>query len=321
MSAVLDVVRAEWFKVWHKRRMYILGALYWVVLPILALVVARVLYVNLTGSFADDGVGVDSMMQQFASPFGLARLMLVGPAYMSPTFFIVAVTLIAALLIGDERGQNMWKTVLVVQPNRAAVMTGKIVVALGALGVLLAGAVVSGALFGAIGTLFLPTSFAGDWASLLGLYGLQWAFLLAPVLLAFLLILVVRSGVLGVVMVLFLPALLEGLYAIVTTISQLQPLNRINALFQTLRLRNVWEALPEYFFTSNLYAPARQPVQGLLAAFGEGAGAEFEREFSGSPVESLLGGVTLSHAVWVMALYSLLFGALLFWSFLRRDID
>lgn len=320
MSALMNVVRAEWFKVWRKRRLYVLAALYWLVLPILVLVVARVVFTNVGASFANTQGGVDAVLQQLVSPFGLARLLLLGPAYMNPTFLIVAVTLVSALLIGDERSQNMWKTVLVVQPSRVAVITGKIVVAMLALGVLLGGAAVSGALFGSIGTLFLPTAAGGgDWSSLLALYLTQWAFLLAPVLLAFLFILVVRSGVLGVVMVLFLPPMLEALYQLITTIAQLQPLNRINAIFQALQLRHLWESLPRYFFTANLYAPARRPVTDLVAGLG-GDGQEITRELGG--ISGLLGvGITLPHAATVLTAYAAVFAALLYWSFLRRDVD
>lgn len=320
MNAVLNVVRAEWFKVWRKRRLYILAGLYWVVAPIIVLIISRIVASNLSGSFANDQGAVDAAMQALVSPFGLARLLLVGPGYMSPTFFIVSVTLIAALLIGDERSQSMWKTVLVVQPSRAAVMTGKVIVAMLSLGTLLLGAVASGALFGAVGTLFLPTTVTGGaWGELLGLYITQWAFLLAPVLLAFLFIFFVKSGVLGVVMVLFLPALLETVYSVLTTIGQLQPLNQINAFFQALRLKNVWESLPQYFFTTNLYAPSRKPGQELLGALGADVGVSASDL---GPFSSLLGsGITLPHAALVMLVYSVIFGTLLYWAFLRRDID
>ena len=160
----------------------------------------------------------------------------------------------------------------------------------------------------------------GAWGDLLGLFFLQWAFLLAPVLLAFLLIFVVRSGVLGVVMVLFLPSFLEAIYGLLSTIAQLQPLNRINAVFQALRLKNAWDALPQYFFTANLYAPSRAPAQGLTSAFGAELGAEFGSELG--PVAGLLGtGITLPHAALVMLAYSALFGALLYLAFIRRDVD
>lgn len=327
MNAVLNVMRAETFKLVRKRRLYILAGLYWVLLPVLTIVVARVLHVNLAGSFINESQGVDQLAQELASPYGLARVALVAPAFMSPTFYIVAATLLAALFVGDERSQNMWKTVLVVQPQRWAVMVGKLLVALLAMGALLFGAGLSGALLGSVASTFLPTSFAGTWGSLLGLYASQWLLFLAPLLLAFLLIYLVRSGVLGVVMVLFLPAMLEAIYSILTTIGQLQPLNRINAFFQALRLQKAWEAVPEYFFTANLYAPARAPARDLVASFVKamGSGATDGATSGGleiGPIQTLLGtGITIGHATFVMALYSLLFGALLLWLFLRRDID
>ena len=317
----MNVARAEWFKLWRKRRIYILAGLYWVIAPILILVVARIIFGNVGGSFVNEEGIVDATMQELTSPFGLARLLLVGPGYMSPTFYIVCVTLIAALLIGDERSQNMWKTVLVVQPNRVAVLTGKVIVAMLALGVLLFGAALAGGLFGAVGTLFLPTAVGGGaWGELLGLFLLQWAFLLAPVLLAFLLIFVVRSGVLGVVMVLFLPSFLEAIYSVLSTIAQLQPLNRINAVFQALRLKNAWDALPQYFFTANLYAPSRAPAQSLASTFGAELGADFGSELG--PMAGLLGtGITLPHAALVMLAYSARVGARLSLTFRRRDVD
>lgn len=327
MNAVLNVMRAETFKLLRKRRLYILAGLYWVVLPVLTIVVARVLHVNLADSFINETQGVDLLAQELASPFGLARVALVAPAFMSPTFFIVAATLLAALFVGDERSQNMWKTVLVVQPKRWAVMVGKVAVALGAMGALLFGAGLSGVLLGTVASTFLPTNFAGAWGHLLGLYASQWLFFLAPLLLAFLLIYLVRSGVLGVVMVLFLPAMLEAIYSILTTIGQLQPLNRINAFFQALRLQKAWEAVPEYFFTANLYAPARAPARDLIASFtsamtsAASSGAP-SGQLDIGPLQGILGtGITLPHAAWVVALYSLLFGAWLLWVFLRRDID
>lgn len=318
LASIANVVRAEGFKVLRKRRVYVLAALYWVVLPVLVLVTARVLHVNLAGSFANDVGSVDQALQTFASPFGMVQVALAGPAFMSPTMYIVAVALVAALLIGDERSQNMWKTVLVVQPNRWAVLIGKIAVAMGTLGALMAGGALAGAAFGAIGTTFLPTTFAGAWGSVLGLYLMQWAMLLAPVLFAFLMVFVVRSAVLGVVTVLFLPALVEGIYSVLTTLSQLQPLNRINAVFQALRIKQAWDALPEYFFTANLYLPARWPVRDAVTTLMQDQ-SEFEM---GPMFANLLGGdLTLPHAGLVILGYVLVFGALFAWSFLRRDVD
>lgn len=317
MRALFDVVAAESFKLLRKKRIYVLAGLYWLVLPILALIIGRLLSTNLRDSFANEAGNVDQMLQLLFSPYGLSSVALVLPAYASPTLYIVAVALLAALFIGDERSQQMWKTVLVVQPSRTAVLTGKIVVCMLALLGLMAGAFLSSLLFGTLGTTFLPTDFSGEWLQLVGLYLLQWAFLIAPVVLAFLLVFVVRSAVLGIVMVLFLPGLIEGIYTILNTLLQLQPLNRINAIFQTLRLRQAWEDAPQYFFTANLYAPGRQPTAG---AIGELAvdGGEFGTEAFGG----LLGaGIDLPHAAVVMAVYTLVIGGLLYWAFLRRDVD
>lgn len=322
MNALLNVIAAESYKVLRKRRLYILAALYWVVLPVLGLIVGRLLATNLRDSFANEGGSVDVLLQAIFSPFGLSTVALSLPAYASPTLYIVAVALLAALLIGDERSQQMWKTVLVVQPNRVAVLTGKVVVCMLALLALMAGAFISSIVFGAIGTTFLPTGFDGEWLRLAGTYLLQWAHLLAPVLLAFLLVFVVRSAVLGIVMVLFLPGLIEGVYTILNTLLQLQPLNRINAIFQTLRLRQAWEDAPRYFFTANLYAPARSPTSSMVTDFMAATnelepGAATPEVFGG-----LLGmGLSLPHAAAVMAGYALVIGALLYWAFLRRDVD
>ena len=319
MNALMHVVRAEAFKVAKKKRVYVLAALYWVLLPVLALIIGRILHTNLSASFANEVGSIDQVLQALFSPFGLATVSLVAPSFVSPTLYMVAIVLLAALLIGDEKSQNMWKTVLVVQPNRVAVVAGKIIVAMGALLVLMAGAFVSSLLFGTLGTSFLPTSFQGDWARLAGLYLLQWLFLLAPVVLSFLLVFLVKSGVLGVVMVLFLPGLIEGLYAVLNSLLQLQPLNRINAIFQALRIQQAWTEAPRYFFTANLYTPARSPGAELVSTFiGEGVAPTGDM----GPLQGLLGlGLGTPHSAAVIAGYTLVFGALLFWVFMRRDID
>src|SRR5690606_24983157 len=226
VSSVFDVVRAETLQALRQRRVYALAALYRVLLPALALLVGRLIYVNTRGTFVEEGVPLADLMQSLFSSHGLATIALTGPAYASPTPYIIAVALMAALFIGEERGQNMWKTVLVVQPSRSAVLTGKLIVTMGTLLVLMLGAFLTAILFGTIGTVFVPTNLSGDWGGLLGLYLWQWAHLLAPVLLAFLLIFLVRSAVLGIVVVLIAPGLLEGIYSVLNTLFSLQPVTR-----------------------------------------------------------------------------------------------
>lgn len=318
MTALLAVVRAELFKVLRKRRTYVLAALLWLLLPALVLLLGRLLEMNLRGSFIDESEAVATMVQQLASPFGLARAALAGPALLSPTFYIIAVALLAGVLVGEERSHQMWKTVLTAQPNRLAVLVGKLVVAMLVLGGLLAGGFVAATLFGIAGTTFLATDMAGDWWQLVRLYLLQWLFAGTATLFAFLMIFVSRNVSLGMVLVFFLPPLLEGLYSIYRATVGVQPLTRLNAVFQALELQAAIEALPRYFFTVNLYAPARRPLADLVRLLGgqPGSGGDL------GPLTSLLrSDTTLLHSGLVMLGYGLLFLAALIWLFLRRDVD
>jgi ABC-type transport system involved in multi-copper enzyme maturation permease subunit len=319
VSAFANVVSAELFKVLRKRRTYVVAGLWWGLLPILTLTVGQLLQTNLGGSFVDEGGSVSMVVQAVASPFGLARIALVGPAYLSPTFYIIVAALFAALLIGEERSQSMWKTVLVAQPNRMAVLAGKVAVAMIVVAALLIGALLASVLVGAVGTTFLPTTWAGEWGALLRLYAVQWTFMLAAVTFSFLMVFLTRNVALGMVLVFFLPALLEGLYSLYALAVGFQPVNRLNVLFQTLQLRQTLEDLPRYFFTNNLYFPARSPVTDLIAIFGDIDGG------GGSPMGAipglLGGGVTLSHAALVMGGYIVVFGALLAWRFAQHDVD
>jgi ABC-type transport system involved in multi-copper enzyme maturation permease subunit len=318
MKALANVIRAELFKVVRKRRAYILAGLYWLLLPGLVLIVGRIIRVNLFGSSLDGTIPVDSILHELASPFGIARVALAGPAFMSPSFYMIIIALLAALLVGEERSQNMWKTTLVAQPDRLAVISGKFLVAWLIFAVLVAGAVLSGFLFGAAGTTFLGTTFTGDWGQLFGALGLQVLFGGTAILFAFLLVFLLRSMALGLVAIFFLPALLEGLYFAYATLVGFQPVTRINAFFQALRLRQTLEDLPRYFFTSNLYAPSRKLVGSVLATLepqvnGGGGGPPGLGGLLGS-------GETLLHSGFVMLGYGVLFGALLVWLFLRRDV-
>lgn len=317
MSGLVDVIRAELFKAKRKRRPYILAGLLWVVLPILILIVGRILQTNLSGSFVEDTVAVQTLVQQVASPFAVARLNLILPVLSSPPFLMIVIALFAALLVGEERNQNMWKTTLVAQPNRWAVLFGKITVGMILYGIVLAGAFLSGILFGAVGTLFLDTTFAGEWGRLAGLYALQWVLGIGAMMFAFLAIWLLRSVAMGIVTVLFLPALIEGLYTLYRTTVGFQPLNRFNALFQMLRLRQTLEDLPRYFFTRNLYAPARDPLSDVVT----GLGGDPASSDLGSLVNVLGGSITLQHATLVTIGYALVLGGVLTWSFLRRDIQ
>jgi len=324
VNALARVVQAELFKAVRKRRSYVLAGLWWLLLPVLTLILARVLQVNLTGSFVDEtGVAVAAVLQELASPFGLARVALTGPAFLSPSFYAVAVALLAAAVVGEEKSLSMWKTTLVAQPNRWAVLWGKQLAILLISGVLLIGAGLASVLAGLAGMAFLPTDLSGDWAGLAGLYLQQWGHLATLTIFASLLIFWIRNVALGIVAVFFLPALVEGLYAVWRTTVGFEPLNRFNAVFQALELQDTLENLPRWFLTDNLYLPARSPALDVVEALAGGAGlADLQSELAGTPLAGLIGGgLTLPHAGLVMAIYAVLFGALLTWSFVRRDVD
>jgi ABC-type transport system involved in multi-copper enzyme maturation permease subunit len=222
---------------------------------------------------------------------------------------------LAATLIGEERSHQMWKSVLTTQPSRIAVLAGKVAVAMLFLGALMGGALVSGALFGAFGTLFLPTTFEGDWGGLANLFLLQWSFSAALVAFALLMMHLARNLAVGVILVFFLPALLEGLYTVYATVVGFQPINRFNVFLQTIRMRQLLEDLPAYFFGGNVFAPARAPMRELVAEITGGA-------TSGPDLGTLIGtGITIERAAWVVAGYTALLLALLAWRFLRSDVD
>ena len=317
MSAFLSTYRAELFKAVRKRRAYVLAGLWWILVPALALLAGQVIQVNLGGEFMNDTEAIATAVQTIASPYGMARIGLVAPALLAPTYYIIVIALLAALFVGEERSQTMWTTILVAQPNRLGVLSGKGAAAMTVFGALLAGACLAGIVGGAIGTLFLDTTFAGEWGELLRLYALQWLYGAAGVAFAFLMVFLVRSVALGIVAIFFLPALLEGLYGIYRVTVGFEPLTRWNALLQGLRLRQTLEDLPRYFFTNNLYAPSRAPLQDVVRALGGNPASD-----DLGPMGDLIGaGITVGHAGWVMAGYFAVFTALLVWLFLRRDVD
>ncbi|HEX7002585.1 MAG TPA: hypothetical protein VF168_00150 [Trueperaceae bacterium] len=319
MNAFAQVMRAELFKAKRKRRTYVVSGLLWLLLPAIMLLIGQVLEANLSGSFIDEADVVKTLVSELASPFGIARAGLVGPALLSPTYYIIAIALFAGFLVGEEKSHNMWKTVLTAQPNRWAVLVGKLFVAMLLLGILLAGALISGVVLGSVGTLFLETDFSGEWAGLVRLYILQWVYSGAAVIFAFLMIFLVRNVSLGMVLVFFVPALLEGIYSIYRATIGIRPLDRFNAVFQALQLQTVLDNLPRYFFTSNLYAPARRPLLELLPVLIDEPMPQAPPDLG--PFATLLrSDLTLAHSGLVMLGYAAVFFVVLAWLFTRRDV-
>ncbi len=314
MNGYLNTVRAEIFKLRHKRRSYVMAGFLWLLLPALLLLIGWILETRVAGTFIDEGLTVNEVVQNIASPIAIARNSLLIMGNLSPSLLIIIVALTAALLVGEERSQNMWKTVLTAQPNRVAVLSGKLTAVMLFLGVLLVGSFVWSLVFGFVGTLFLPTTFGSGWLGLFGLYALQWAFAFTATLFAFLMVWLLRSLPLGIVSIFFLPAVLEGGYTFYRTAVGFDRLNRFNALLEGLQLTNTLQNLPRYFFSTNLYAPSREPISALATVFG----AQLDAADMG-PLSNLF-VVDLGRATLVMAVYALVFGVILFWSFTRSDV-
>ena len=314
MNGLSNVIRAELFKAVRKRRTYLIAGLMWLVVPLLLLLIGWILQSRVAGTFADESVNVRDVVQLVASPVAITRNNLLLLGNLSPSLLIIVVALLAALFIGEERSQNMWKTVLTAQPNRLTVLTGKLIAAMTVFGVLLLGSYVSGLLFGSVGMLFLPTSFGADWLNLAGLYGLQWLFGLTAMLFAFLLIWLIRNLPLGIVSIFFLPALLEGAYSFYSVVVGFDRINRFNALLEGLQIQNTIRDLPRYFFTTNLYAPSRQPLGQFTQLFGPDVVGDI-----GGPFGNFL-AVDLTRSAVVLAVYALIFGSILVWSFTRQDV-
>lgn len=316
MRGLTNVVRAELFKALRKRRTYLMAGFLWILVPLVLLLVGWILDTRVGDTFVDDGETVDvtSIVGVIASPVAITRNGLLLYGNLSPSLLIIVVSLIAALFIGEERGQNMWKTLLTTQPNRVTVLSGKLIAAMLLLAGLFIGSFLAGPLFGSVGMLFLPTGFGTSWGELAGLYGLQWVFAWAAMLFAFLMVWLIRSLPLGIVSIFFLPALIEGSVTFYQTAIGFDRINRFNAFLEALQLRNTFERLPRYFFTSNLYAPSREPIAALTQTLGlDVTGGDF------GPFSNLF-SVDLTRSAWVMGVYALVFAVLLFWSFTRSDV-
>ncbi len=315
MNGLVNVIRAELFKALRKKRTYVMAGLLWLIFPPLMLLVGWILQTRVADTFVEDVTSVREVIQIIASPIAITRNGLLLFGNLSPSLLIIVVALIAALLIGEERNQNMWKTVLTTQTNRLTVLSGKLLTAMILLGLLFLGSYLVGPVFGGLGMSFLPTSFGSGWLELLGLYSLQWLFAFAAMLFAFLIIWLLRSLPLGIVTIFFLPALLEGIITFYRTVVGFDRLNRFNAFLEILQLRNTFESLPKYFFTSNLYAPSRQPLSKLTDILDIDVNT-----VDAGPFASLF-SLDLSRSAWVMLVYAIIFAVLLAWSFSRRDIN
>lgn len=314
MTHLINVIKAELFKATRKRRIYVFATMAWILPAVILLTIAFVIHSNIA---IDDGSITEEIIKFLVTPINIARINLI--LLLNFVFFLtIVVALLATLFIGEERNQNMWKTVLVTEHNRAMVLTGKIITAMLLLFFLFVGCLLSGIIFGFLGTLFLPSEFGGDWLPLIKLYSMQWLFTLTMVLFGFLIVWWIKNNALAVVAVILLPKIVEGLYGIYALITEVDRVNnRFTAALEALQLKNILENLPKYFLTSNFSAPTRQIIQNV-----EGLSElEFFNDIGGGGPFASMFSIDLTRSAIVMGIYTVVFGALLFWSFSRRDVS
>ena len=310
---MLEMIQAELLKASRKKRFWIVTIVLAIVVPLVQLVIAGFVNRQAGGTVVDQGNLVARAIQEIASPYSLVRNFLGG---VLPTALLVLAALIGSFLMGEDRTYKMWKTILVANPDRVKVLSAKFLSGMLITLFIMLVSVVGALLFGTIGiVLGFASSFAGDWGNIAAIFGLQWLIFAAPLALAFLLGWIFTSPLLGGVLVVIGPALLEGIITAVVSLSQVNRITPLNAPLQQQRITDTIAELQRFFFTPNINVSSRLVGQAIRDAIGSVAPG------SGSiPGFPLLEWDKIWFSGGVAAVYFALFIGLLIWSFTTRDI-
>jgi ABC-type transport system involved in multi-copper enzyme maturation permease subunit len=308
---MLEMIGAEWFKAFRKKRFWVLLILFGIIAPLIQLVTAGFVSSRVTGTVAD-AVGNDTVakaISEIASPYSLVRNAIGG---LLPLMLLPLAAIVGIFLVGEERTFKMWKTILVANPDRMRVLASKFISGMMILGAVIVAGIVGGLVFGTIAIpLGLATSFAGNWGDFFLIALLQWLVLAAPLALGFLISWLFASPALAVVGVVVLPALLEGIATAMVAL-QLNRVSALNAAFQAERLRETLEQWQRFFFTPNLNLGQRLIGQSLQnAGFGD---------ILPSNIVPSIEWDKIWWSVGVACVYALVFAAIMVWSFRTRDI-
>jgi ABC-type transport system involved in multi-copper enzyme maturation permease subunit len=312
---MLEMMQAELMKASKKKRFWILTIVVALVVPLVQLIIAGFVQSRAGGTVLDQGDVVARAIQEVASPYSLTRNFLGG---IVPTMLLIMAALIGSFLMGEDRSYKMWKTILVANPDRIKVLSAKFLSGMTiALFVMVAG-VLGAVLFGLVGLLIgFSSSAAGDWGNIAGIFAVQWLSFAAPLALAFLLGWLLVSPLLGGVLVVLGPSILEGIILAVVSLSQVNRVTPLNAPLQQGRIQEVIETLQRFFFTPNINPASRLVGQALRDTFGgnlpSGGG-----NLSAFPA---LEWDKIAFSGGVAAVYAALFIGLLIWSFTTRDIQ
>ncbi len=306
---MLEMISAEWFKAFKKKRFWVLVILFGVIAPVIQLVVAGFVSRQTSGTILDATDAISKAISEVASPYSLVRNAIGG---VLPLMLLPLAAVVGIFLIGEERTFKMWKTILIANPDRMRVLASKFITGMLILGAIILAGIGGGLLFGTIAIPFgLASGFAGDWGNLFAVLILQWLVLAAPLALGFLISWVFSSPALAVIGVVVLPNLLEGIIqaSVLFTLNRVSPLN---AAFQADRLRETLEQWQRFFFTPNLNLGQRLIGESLQNA---GLG-----EFIPNNVLPTLDWTKIWWSVGAAGVYALVFAAIMIWSFRTRDI-
>ncbi len=306
---MLEMIGAEWFKAFKKKRFWGMVILFGLIVPVFQLFSAGFLSSRVTGTIVDQGNTAARAIAEIASPYSLARNAVGG---LLPLMLLPLAAIVGIFLIGEERTFKMWKTILIANPDRLKVLASKFITGMLILGAIILAGIVGGLVFGAIAIpLGLASSFAGDWGSLIPITLLQWLVLAAPLSLGFLISWLFASPALAVIGVVVLPSLIEGIIT-ASLLFQLNRVSALNAAFQADRLKETLTEWQRFFFTPNLNLGQRLIGQSL-----QNFGLE-----SGLPA-NILPSIEWDKIWWSVgaaAVYALIFVAITTWSFRTRDI-
>ena len=131
MNGYVNTLRAELFKLRHKRRSYVMAGFLWLLLPALLLLIGWILDTRVAGTFAEEGFSVGEVVQAVASPVAIARNLLLIMGNLSPSLLIIIVALTAALLIGEPVLPTDWTPLILLAIGSQVVGQGLLVYAMG----------------------------------------------------------------------------------------------------------------------------------------------------------------------------------------------
>ncbi len=278
------IALAELRKARFKKRFWILLIIMGVLTPLVQVIIAYYLTQNLSGGQLDQGGAISNeVAKNAATAFSLGRNFI----SVGITIFLLPISaMVGNYFIGEERGFKMWKVILVSQPNRLNVLLGKFFAGMLLLAILILGSGLGNIIVGFLAnTIFFHASNAGDWGTLIPLYFLQCLTVAAPLALAMLLSSIIAAPAMSLLGTILLPPILESIVR-VSIISQLDKINAINAAFQLIKLKSLFEQVPRYFLTDNLNLgnsfAATNLASGLLAGRNTSENNPFGRilEFS-----------------------------------------